>query len=129
MDHETRQSPRRERGRPRKDPADLRRTVVRVSFTSEEHAALERHRGELSAPDYLRSIALRGRRPTPPVPEVNRSEFIRLYQVEREVERCRIVLEQHAPAGAEHVPQLVQWLARMELEVVALRRALIGVDP
>lgn len=118
------------RGRPRKALAEKRRHTFTVSFNDDELGQFNACRGEREAADYLRLIATR-RTPLPPlVPAINRTEYVRLYQLERELaalgERVRPDELTHPTELARHLWKL---LSQTRSEVVALRRTLIGVGP
>ena len=67
-------------GRPKIDPAAVRRSTIGVRVSAAEYAAL-RTRAEqmgLTPAQFLRHTALTRRLPSPPVPAVNRDEYVNL---------------------------------------------------
>lgn len=109
------------RGRPPKAPGERRDLLIPLRLSMVEVEALDRNRGDLSRLDYLRLIALRGRRPTLPVPQLNRVEWVRLYELQRVLER--IAMESPPSASGTDIRDL---LGALRQEVVRLRQALLG---
>ncbi|HEX7243626.1 MAG TPA: hypothetical protein VF263_25290 [Longimicrobiaceae bacterium] len=101
-----------------------------VSLNDEELAQFHTSRGEREPADYLRLIATR-RTPVPPlVPSINRAEYIRLYQLDGELESlAATVRPDELTRPTEVARHLWDLLSRVRNEVVALRRALIGMEP
>lgn len=122
-------APKRKRGRPRKDPAAKRDVSVSVSLNEGEAARLDEHRAELSRADYLRLNATRRTPPPPPVPAINRGEYIRLYQLEQALLACRAAQptpsDPQVPSDAGDLRLLIE---EVRAEVVRLRRALLGLE-
>lgn len=117
------------RGRPKKKSTEKRRHRRYTSLNDHELALLERNRGEILESDFLRLVATRGRRPTLPVPRINREEYVRLYQLEQWLRRTVSQVERaHGRLGNEG-EALREALEETRQEVVRLRRALTGVAP
>jgi serine/threonine protein kinase HipA of HipAB toxin-antitoxin module len=120
----------RRRGRPRKLSEDRRDKVFTVSLNDEELVQFHANRGEREPADFLRLIATR-RAPVPPlVPSINREEYIRLYQLERGLESlAAAVRPDELTRPTEVAGHLWRLLTQTRSEVVALRRALLGMEP
>jgi len=123
-------SRKRRRGRPRKLAGERREHVFTVSLNDDELERFHANRGEREPADYLRLIATR-RAPVPPlVPSINREQYLKLSELERGLESLAEVVrpdELNRPTDvARHLWGL---LTETRSEVVALRRALIGMEP
>lgn len=120
----------RKRGRPRKLSGERREHTFTVSLNDQELELFLASRGERQPADYLRLIATR-RAPVPPlVPAINRQEFIRLYHLERElISLAATVRPDELARPTEVARHLWGLLTETRSKVVALRRALIGLEP
>ena len=119
----------RRRGRPRKLPGERREHVVTVSLNAEELVQFHANRGEREPADYLRQIATSRAPVPPPVPSINREEYLRLYQLERQLESLAATVGPDELARPTDVAgHLWRLLTQTRSEVVALRRALIGME-
>ena len=67
-------------GRPKIDPAAVRRSTIGVRVSAAEYATLRTRAAEmgLTPAQFLRHTALTRRLPRPPVPAVNRDEYAKL---------------------------------------------------
>ena len=108
--------PRAKRGRKPKSAPDKRQHLVACRLTDAEQAQLERGRGELSAGEWLRTLALARRLPRA-IPEINHEAY-------RELARAASNLNQLArranAADRLEITALAETLA-------AFRAALVGV--
>ena len=111
-------------GRPKGDPAAVRRSTIGVRVSAAEYDALRtraEHMG-LTPAQFLRHAALTRRLPSPPVPAVNRQEYANLGRMAGNLNQ----LTRRANAGQNVIltEPLVQ-LLRAELN--DLRQALLGL--
>ena len=67
-------------GRPKIDPAAVRRSTIGVRVSAAEYATLQTRAEQmgLTPAQFLRHAALTRRLPSPPVPAVNRDEYVNL---------------------------------------------------
>ena len=111
-------------GRPKIDPAAVRRSTIGVRVSAAEYAAL-RTRAEnmgLTPAQFLRHAALTRRLPSPPVPAVNREEYVNLGRLANNLNQ----LVRRANAGQNVI--LTDPLVKLLLaELNDLRQALLGV--
>ena len=111
-------------GRPKIDPAAVRRSTIGVRVSAAEYAAL-RTRAEqmdLTPAQFLRHTALTRRLPSPPVPAVNRDEYVNLGRLANNLNQ----LVRRANAGQNVI--LTDPLVKLLLaELNDLRQALLGV--
>ena len=110
-------------GRPKIDPAAVRRSTIGVRVSAAEYATL-RTRAEdmgLTPAQFLRHTALTRRLPSPPVPAVNREQYANLARMAGNLNQ----LTRRANAGQNVIltPPLVQLL---RAEINRLRQALLG---
>ena len=110
-------------GRPKGDPAAVRRSTIGVRVSAAEYATL-RTRAEqmgLTPAQFLRHTALTRRLPSPPVPAVNRDEYAKLGRLAGNLNQ----LTRRANTGQNVIltDPLVQLL---RTEINRLRQALLG---
>ena len=111
-------------GRPKIDPAAVRRSTIGVRVSAAEYAALRtraEHMG-LTPAQFLRHTALTRRLPSPPVPAVNRDEYVNLARLAGNLNQ----LVHRANQGQNVIltDPLVQLL---RAEINDLRQALLGL--
>ena len=110
-------------GRPPGDPAAVRRATIGVRVSAAEYTALRTKAVQMgmSPAQWLRTAALTRRLPSPPVPPVNREQYVALGRLATNLNQ----LTRLANAG-----QLVvihdRLLQRLTAEVRRLRLALLG---
>ena len=111
-------------GRPKGDPAAVRRSTIGVRVSAAEYATL-RTRAEnmgMTPAQFLRHTALTRRLPSPPVPAVNREEYVKLGRMAHNLNQ----LTRRANEGKPVIltPPLVKLLLA---EINDLRQALLGL--
>lgn len=112
-------------GRPPKPEAERRgRTIgVRLSPADHEAIATRAKRAKLTAAEYMRRRALRAPLPVV-VPEVNRAAWVELGRLAGNLNQLVRRLNLGQVAAVQ--PADVATVARVEVQVQALRRALVG---
>lgn len=124
MEKDRLQGRRREPGRPKGDPAAVRRMTIGVRVNQAEWEALRRkanHMG-MSPAQWLRTAALARQLPPPPVPEANRAAYA-------ELTRLAVNLNQIARAANEGRAVVSSSLLHtLRQEVSKLQRALLGQE-
>ena len=110
-------------GRPKGDPDAVRVSTIGVRVSAEEYAVLKlkaRQMGMTPA-QWLREAALSRRLPSPPVPAINREQYV-------ELARLAANLNQLARAANEGRAVTVNdnLMKRLSAEVNRLRLALLG---
>lgn len=116
--------PKRKGGRPKGKPEDVRVSTIGVRVSVEEYADLRakaEHLGMTPA-QWLRQAALTRRLPPPPVPAVNRQQYVELARLSANLN----MIAKHANSG-KPVTVATELLARLTREVSRLRLELIGV--
>ena len=111
-------------GRPKIDPAAVRRSTIGVRVSAAEYAALRTRAAEmnLTPAQFLREAALTRRLPSPPVPAVNREQYANLGRLAGNLNQ----LTRRANAGQNVI--LTDPLVKLLLaEVNDLRQALLGL--
>jgi hypothetical protein len=109
-------------GRPRGDPADVRTITIGVRVSSVEFDLLKakaEHMGATPA-HWLREAAISRRLPPPPVPEINREQYVELAHLSANLNQ----LAKAANEGRAVVDSAL--LERAAAECSRLRLALIG---
>ena len=111
-------------GRPKIDPAAVRRSTIGVRVSAAEYDTL-RTRAEnmsMTPAQFLRHTALTRRLPSPPVPAVNRDEYAKLGRLAGNLNQ----LTRRANTGQNVIltDPLVQLL---RAEINRLRQALLGI--
>ena len=124
---ETPQSPPARRGkggRPKIDPAAVRRSTIGVRVSAAEYDALRTKAEQmaLTPAQFLRQAALTRRLPRPPVPAVNRDEYAKLGRLAGNLNQ----LVRRANQG-QHVILTDPLVKLLLAELNDLRRALLGV--
>ena len=111
-------------GRPKIDPAAVRRSTIGVRVSAAESATLRTRAAEmgLTPAQFLRHAALTRRLPRPPVPAVNRDEYAKLGRLAGNLNQ----LVRRANQG-QHVILTDPLVKLLLAEVNALRQALLGV--
>ena len=111
-------------GRPKIDPAAVRRSTIGVRVSAAEYDAL-RTRAEqmgLTPAQFLRHAALTRRLPSPPVPAVNRDEYAKLGRLAGNLNQ----LVRRANLG-QHVILTDPLVKLLRAELNDLRQALLGL--
>ena len=111
-------------GRPKIDPAAVRRSTIGVRVSAAESATLRTRAADLglTPAQFLRHTALTRRLPRPPVPAVNRAEYAKLGRLAGNLNQ----LVRRANLGQNVI--LTDPLVKLLLaELNDLRRALLGV--
>ena len=111
-------------GRPKIDPAAVRRSTIGVRVSAAEYAALRTRAAEmgLTPAQFLRHTALTRRLPRPPVPAVNRDEYAKLGRLAGNLNRLV-----HRANQGQHVILTDPLVKLLLAELNDLRRALLGV--
>ena len=112
-------------GRPKIDPAAVRRATIGVRVSAAEHAAL-RSRAEdmgMTPAQFLRSAALTRRLPSPPVPAINRESYANLARLANNINQLTRRANEGKLTG---FPAANVKLLRVEIK--QLRAALLGLS-
>lgn len=118
--------PRKARGgRPKGDPSAVRASTIGVRVSADEYAALKAKAGQMSMTpaQWLREAALSRRLPSPPVPAINREQYVELARLAANLNQlARAANEGQAVTVNDHLMQ------RLTAEVKRLRLALLGTE-
>ena len=112
-------------GRPKLDPAAVRRLNLSVRLSPAEYAALRERAAQLGMKpgQFLRHTGLTRRLPPPPVPAVNREQYANLARMANNINQ----LTRRANAGQlPGFPAATMRLLRAEIK--QLRAALLGLS-
>ncbi len=119
------QAPRRKGGRPRNDPAAVRRVTIGVRVTAREYDEL-RNRAihmHMTPAQWLREAALTRRLPSPPVAAINREQYIELARLAANLNQLA-----HLANEGRCVTVADALLIRTADETRRLRLTLLGVN-
>ena len=110
-------------GRPKIDPAAVRRSTIGVRVSAAEYAALRTRAAEmnLTPAQFLREAALTRRLPSPPVPAVNREQYANLARMANNLNQ----LTRRANAG-QNVILTDPFVKLLRTEINRLRQDLLG---
>lgn len=111
-------------GRPKGDPAAVRRTTIGVRVSTAESAALKTKAEAmgLTPAEWLRQAALSRRLPPPPAPAINRAEYADLARLAGNLNQLARLAHQGGPVSVDS-----ELLLRLADEVAGLRLALLSV--
>ena len=112
-------------GRPKGDPSAVRASTIGVRVSADEYAALKAKAGQMSMTpaQWLREAALSRRLPSPPVPAINRDQYVELARLAANLNQlARAANEGQAVTVNDHLMQ------RLTAEVKRLRLALLGTE-
>ena len=125
MDSQTAPLRKRKGGRPKGSPEALRASTIGVRVSAAEYEALRTKAAEMgmSPAQWLREAALTRRLPTPPVPAINREQYVELARIGANLNQLA-----HAANIGVNVAVDSHLLHRAFREIQALRRALLGVE-
>ena len=110
-------------GRPKGDPSAVRVSTIGVRVTADEYAALKTKAGQMSMTpaQWLRQAALSRRLPSPPVPAINREQYVELARLSANLNQLtRAANEGRAVTVNDNL------MKRLSAEVNRLRLALLG---
>lgn len=119
------QGRRRTGGRPKGDPAAVRRLTIGVRVNPAEWEALQRKASSMgmSPAQWLRTAALKRQLPPLPMPEANRAAY-------GELTRLAVNINQIARAANEGRAVVSEaLLLGLREEIIRLQRALLGEEP
>ena len=112
-------------GRPRGDPAAVRKATIGVRVSDSEYDALRAKAAQLhmTPARWLREAALSRRLPSPPVAAINRAQYVELVRLSANLNQLtRLANEGQRVTVADGL------LKRLTIEARRLRLALIGVE-
>lgn len=118
--------PRRSRGgRPKSDPAAVRRATIGVRVSAPEYAALRERAAQMgmTPAQWLREAALSRRLPSLPVPVANREQYAELARLAANLNQLA-----HAANSGEPVQVNDELLTAVADQVKHLRLVLIGAE-
>ncbi len=118
--------PRRSRGgRPKSDPAAVRRDTNGVRVSAPEYAALRERAAQMgmTPAQWLREAALSRRLPSLPVPAINREQYAELARLAANLNQLA-----HAANSGEPVQVSDELLVAVADQVKHLRLVLIGAE-
>lgn len=118
--------PRRSRGgRPKSDPAAVRRATIGVRVSDPEYAALRERAAQMgmTPAQWLREAALSRRLPSLPVPVANREQYAELARLAANLNQLA-----HAANSGEPVQVSDELLMDVAGQVKHLRLVLIGAE-
>jgi hypothetical protein len=119
---------RRRGGRPKGDPAAVRRTSIGVRVSAAEYDALRAKAEQmgLTPAQWLREAALARRLPSPPVPPINRQAYAELARLAANLNQLAHAAHTGRPVSVDSA-----LLRSLRDEVQRLRLALLGLteDP
>ena len=125
METDQPKKPKGKGGRPKIDPAAVRRSTIGVRVSEAEYTALRKRAEEmgLTPAQWLRHAALTRRLPSPPVAPINREHYAELARLAGNLNQ----LARHANEGQTVFVdgELLQQIAK---EVSRLRLALLGME-
>ena len=124
METDQPKKPKGKGGRPKIDPAAVRRSTIGVRVSEAEYTALRERAEEmgLTLAQWLRHAALTRRLPSPPVAAINREHYAELARLAGNLNQ----LAHHANEG-QMVSVNEDLLQQVSREVSRLRLALLGM--